>query len=560
MREATAVATVDGLAPDYYRRNFIALCDGVVRQYGDLLLAEELGFLERWETLGQPAQCLYVRLVSRVGPWFRSDRLHYPEIGPLDPPLRELEQAGLLRRAEALELPALDRLYRVDEFRAAFPEVPGGRGATRPRGKRALLEAVAELGLPAESLFRRLARDRAVVAPLAVETVALLQLLFFGNRRQDLTEFVLSDLGFSNYYPYSVDRGRRLFQHRESLEEYLAWTALRDRYLELRELGDAESLVQLAGQLAGTVAQYAPGLQRFQQLVNELARDLERLSEFELAESLYACSRVHPARERRARVREARRDWAGALALCREIAAEPWCEAELDAARRMMPRLRRALGERPPPVSRDSFNSRELRLPRAADPVERAASAALAPGWRAVHYVENSLMNGLFGLAFWEQIFAPVPGAFHNAFQAAPADMYDSGFRLARHDMLEARLEALRAAPLADELLAAWERYQYYQCRWVNWRTLSRELVADALAVVPAAHLLPIWERILFDPAENRRGFPDLIALGEAPGDYRLIEVKGPGDTLQNHQKRWLRFFDANAIPAEVLRVRWSDA
>ena len=50
----------------------------------------------------------------------------------------------------------------------------------------------------------------------------------------------------------------------------------------------------------------------------------------------------------------------------------------------------------------------------------------------AVYYVENTLMNALFGLAFWEQIFEPVPGVFHNPFQSAPADMYDSAFRAAR--------------------------------------------------------------------------------------------------------------------------------
>ncbi len=38
---------------------------------------------------------------------------------------------------------------------------------------------------------------------------------------------------------------------------------------------------------------------------------------------------------------------------------------------------------------------------------------------------------------------------------------------------------------------------------------------------------------MLFDPGENRRGFPDLIAFGDEPGDYLMLEVKGPGDALQ---------------------------
>ena len=72
-------------------------------------------------------------------------------------------------------------------------------------------------------------------------------------------------------------------------------------------------------------------------------------------------------------------------------------------------------------------------------------------------------------------------------------------------------------------------------------------------------HLLAVFERLLFDPRENRSGFPDLIALGDEPGDYCLVEVKGPGDTLQDSQKRWLRYFADRDIPARVAWVEWRE-
>ena len=80
-----------------------------------------------------------------------------------------------------------------------------------------------------------------------------------------------------------------------------------------------------------------------------------------------------------------------------------------------------------------------------------------------------------------------------------------------------------------------------------------------AARVIPSSHLLAIWRRMLFDPGENRRGFPDVLALGENPGEYQLIEVKGPGDALQDSQRRWLRFFQREAIPAAVAWVQWAD-
>lgn len=37
-----------------------------------------------------------------------------------------------------------------------------------------------------------------------------------------------------------------------------------------------------------------------------------------------------------------------------------------------------------------------------------------------------------------------------------------------------------------------------------------------------------------------------------------MIEVKGPGDRLQDNQKRWLAFFAEQDIPVCVCYVSWS--
>ena len=188
-----------------------------------------------------------------------------------------------------------------------------------------------------------------------------------------------------------------------------------------------------------------------------------------------------------------------------------------------------------------------------------AAARELGTGWAKVLYVENTLMNGLFGLAFWEQIFASLPGAFNNPFQSVPSDMYEQDFMLRRTGMIEERLAELESACMAEELVGAWRRYHGYQCRWVNWRYLDEALVRAAVEIIPSAHLVAVWRRMLFDPGENRRGFPDLLALGQREGDYCMIEVKGPGDALQESQKRWLRFFAQQGIPARVAWVSWQD-
>ena len=60
-------------------------------------------------------------------------------------------------------------------------------------------------------------------------------------------------------------------------------------------------------------------------------------------------------------------------------------------------------------------------------------------------------------------------------------------------------------------------------------------------------------------PAAPVNNIADVLVLGETEGDYQLVEVKGPGDALQDSQKRWLRYFGQQSIPASVAWVQWAD-
>lgn len=547
------------LTPHYYRDNFLLLCDTVEQQYGDLLSADERALLGLFRELEFTAQCLYVRLVSRVGPWFRESKLAYPELGPLTAAIDLLLEQDLVVAARELAVEELGQLFTRPELDSAFAEELSG---PRAPDKSSLLAAIEDLEYSPRAFRKTLATVDAgrIIAPQAVALVELLQLLFFGNRHQSLTEFVLSDLGVTRYYPYRLDREHRLFVSRQAVDEYLECTACSDSWYQLREARDGEGLLELAGEMLTCEISFPSSAGRWHRLCNNLARDLERLGELDLACQLYERSERHPARERRARVLEAQGNWAGAAQLCEQILAAPWGEEEQEAAERIMVRARRQLSGDKLTRRRDAFPRMNLVLPQGPEAVEIKAAQWLTKQWQSVHYVENQLMNSLFGLAFWEQIFAPLPGVFHNPYQSVPADMYEAGFRIRRQPQLEERLEQLRGGDIRQQLLDAYRQYSQFQCQWLNTRYIDIELVDAALAVIPSAHLLVIWERMLFDPRENRRGFPDLIALGEHAGDYCMIEVKGPGDALQDSQKRWLRFFAQHNIPASVAWVEWDDA
>ena len=408
-----------------------------------------------------------------------------------------------------------------------------------------------------------------VIAPVGVEFVQLLQILFFGNRHQGLTDFVLSDLGLARYYPYALNPEHRLFPCREALDEYLDCCDAEDIFYQLLELDDEEGLSEIANIMIQRQVDFPVGLRRWQRSWNTVAREMERRQQLALAWRLYERSDRHPSRERRARILEAQRDWPGVVTLCESILSAPWCEAEREAANTIVGRARRKLGGTPIPRQADDFRELKLTIAPHFDCVERDAAASLHDSWHSVYFVENGLMNTLFGLAFWEQIFADVPGAFHNAYQGGPRDMYDGDFVENRNAAVSQRLQELRNSCLLEELMSSYQRHQGYQCHWVDWALVDESLLRLALQMIPADHLFAIWQRQLFDPAQNSSGFPDLIAFVDpakshpsngSSDSYCLIEVKGPGDSLQNNQKRWLRYFSGHNIPAAVAWVEWQSA
>ncbi|MFB3077733.1 MAG: VRR-NUC domain-containing protein, partial [Lysobacterales bacterium] len=248
-----------------------------------------------------------------------------------------------------------------------------------------------------------------------------------------------------------------------------------------------------------------------------------------------------------------------ALDLCREMQEQAWCEEELEFLQRQIPLLQKKLGLDHQAPARLSYPQERLQLPRGEAGVELDAAAHYLGSWQQVHFVENSLINTLFGLALWEEMFLPVAGAFVNPFQSAPLDMHTQEFYHRRQAAIDARLERLASTEMAGQILASYDRHLGLSNYWVNWRDIDRDLVSTALKSIPGKHLLAIWRRILFDPRANRSGFPDLLALDPGRG-YCMIEVKGPGDQLQHNQKRWLRFFQSEQIPCLVAWVDWRDA
>jgi hypothetical protein len=542
--------------PYYYLENFAVALEWLRSRYDDLLACEEQQFIDDFTRLPTQSAALVVRMIMRQGELFRTCKLNYAEIGCPRRAAAPLMELSWLDPDPTLGFPDLFRLLRKAEICAAFRLPPGARSLRK-------LDLVALVG-EAAAQTRTLrgwwpeALDEIFhvrVAPLCER----LRLMFFGNFRQTWSEFVLADLGIFRYESVSLEESARAFQTRRQIEQFHA-------IYRCRELLQAEAPLEdvLANVPAPADASWIEAKRA--KLLFAIARSYEKDRDLPAALSVYRLSSHREARIRTIRVLEKLDRLDEAAALLHQVQDQHASELEAQLCARILPRLARKLAGTKKTISRrvarHGWGTLDLELPSPYPPqrVEVVVSEHLGTPESPVLYVENTLLNALFGLLCWDAIFAPLPGAFFHAFHAAPADLLEADFHTRRAAQFAACFAQLQTGAYRDTILSTFESKAGLQTPFVAWDWLTREQLELALDCIPAAHLSGFFQRLLADMRANRSGLPDLIQLWPRERRYRLIEVKGPGDRLQDNQVRWLSFCVAREIPVCVCKVTWQAA
>ena len=539
--------------PYYYLENFNVALDWLRDRYRELLADEERRFMADFARLRTESAALVVRMIMRQGDLFRTSKLNYGEIGCPRTAAAPLVDLGWLDPRPVVSFPSLCRILRKAEICSAL----GLQGAARTVRKAELVPLIGATAAEARAL-----QDWWPQAPdtlFQVKIAALcerLRLMFFGNFHQTWSEFVLADLGIFRYEKVCLDESARAFQTRGQIEQFHAIYRCRELLSAAAPL--EEILAAVPAPLPGTAGTWIEAKRA--KLLFHIGQCYEKTPDLPRALALYReCD--HPeARIRSVRVLEKLERLQEAAALLAEVRQNPASELETQLSARILPRLNRKLGGASKPrQARAAWADMELELPYPEPPqrVEIVVSEHLSTPDAPVVYVENTLLNSLFGLLCWDAIFAPLPGAFFHAFHAAPADLLEPEFPQRRSQQFARCLARLESGSYRDTILHTFETKAGIQSAFVFWGALTRPLLELALDCLPARHLRLLFARLLADIRTHRSGLPDLIQLWPAERRYRLIEVKGPGDRLQDNQLRWLGFCRAHEIPVCVCKVTW---
>lgn len=562
--------------PFYYLRNFQSVVGWCRHYHGGLLLPEERAQLDRILTLSPPAMALLARMTMRKGHLFRTDKLHYAEIACLDNALTELADHGLVRQDPqilALEIAQLCRRAELHQLlvHLATETTSGASGALAGSTGKAELSRLLVAQFPGQQgLTLGTLWPAAPFTVVALESETLLErirLMFFGNMRQDWSEFVLAELGVQTYEAVPFGPDSRAFQTRAEVDYYLMLHRCQ------QALGDAAQGDTLAENEIAAPPLTAPSASanawlehRRQRLLLAMGQHAERSGRHGAAADLYRQCHLGAAWVRYFRMREKQAEAADALLheLSEKLPCFPQPEFQLHLGR-VAKRLQKKATHIAPPIlsTQPPAPTRQHQLELVQQPnqsVEVTVRDHLATGEKPAYYVENHLFPGLLGLLLWPTLFSPLPGAFFHPFQSGPADLYREDFVGRRRDAIEARLASLNDGSYRDHIRQCYQSKHGVSCSLVFWPALSNTLIEQALECIAPQKLLAIFRHLLLDLRHHRRGMPDLIQFNLPQRDVELIEVKGPGDRLQDHQTLWLNVFNQIGIRASVAQVRWREA
>jgi len=530
--------------PDnYYLNYFLQMVELVTDRYGDILSPDDSHFLNQMKATSQESLRLLIRLYIRKGPNFLSHKLNYNEVPNISTCIDELVENELLEKDPLVYAFELIDLLPIAQSRQLF-------SSDNPKIKKSELH---DLWFEDDSI--KCCTDWGVtdqiICPADYDSYRRLQLLYFGNEHQNLTEFVLEDLGLFKYEKHLLSRKNRLFNDTEDIDTIIQINDLASEFYLMNDAREWDELPILAS-TALALKPSEPIEPRLYRLLNRIGYRLEQLNQFDQAEKLFKTNSHPPSRERLARIFFKRERYQSSLDILTAIKDHPFAEQEIAFYRRFINKVLVKLDRPKITIEKIAIEEFHISWVRFEGSVEQQACEKLGD---AV-WLENNLPLAVFGLIYWPVIFADIPGVWHHPFQVGPADLKDDDFiskRAAYHQDLNSKSTAdWRAA-----LIECWKSKENIRNPFVNWSVLSLDVVLTCFDSLTRTQWNGLFNHLLMDIKNHRSGFPDLFQCTKT--SYRFIEIKGPGDKLQDNQITWLNVFGNLGINAEVCYVTYDD-
>nr|GME15065.1 fanconi-associated nuclease 1 homolog isoform X1 [Ipomoea batatas] len=608
-----------------YQHNLQVLLTEVLKNNHHLFMDAEKTLLENFLSLSDDSQRLFARLYTRKGPWFRMSNISYAEISDCDEALRGLSAGGYVTSFESMSEPTdvkeILNVLNVGELRDLLHMVNKqcaqtnrkssksfGHG-TRKQDYIAFLLYSYKDGLCPDLLRLVLLKIGTCIqiSPLAESLFWRAERLFFLNGEQDLSSFLLVDLGIVKYPAYDCILTNQIFPNRSQLLSYEMAIEVAQTMDECLDDNNTEMVLKC---IEVSASQISSSLKE-----EELSSSGLMAAYLSCFTAVFVYSKVvllgtsfleHERRYNDAIIllrklldsfRNDRRrgywtlrlsidlEHVGCLDESLQVAEDgildPWVRAgsKLALQRRVL-----RLGKPPRRWKTPSYSKslkrkiaevhvqgRPLNCKMGVKSIfygedgERCGVEQLAlqyyagegGGWQGVH-TESGIWLTLFGLLMWDVIFADIPNVFCTKFQTAPLDLETDSFYEVRKSQIEALLDKIQHGMAEEILITSWELHKGTACRGVSWDRHSLSELRAAVACIGGSCTASICRHLAQDYKSWSSGMPDLLLWrfhDNYRGEAKLVEVKGPRDRLSEQQRAWLLFLTDCGFNVEVCKV-----
>ncbi|KAF8048759.1 hypothetical protein N665_2413s0002 [Sinapis alba] len=591
-----------------YQMNFNVLVQEVLRSCSHLLTTDEKAFLESFPSLSEDSQRLFIRLYTRKGPWFRLSNISYPEVSDSLQAMKDLTGMGFMTSVEDANdlsyqmMKEITELLNVTELRDILSM---NKVFSRGSRKRDLINSLCSYYNDGtrQNIGTMILERTGLCAKISSTAESLIwrvERLFFLNREQDLSSFVLLDLGIIKYPTYKCIDSEQIFSNRTKLlayEEAIEVAQLMDESLDSEDSGIVLKCIMIAetrisssssesalfncftapwvySKMVLLGVSFLENQKRYNQAVYLLRR---LLSCFNCdGRRGYWTVRLSTDLEHMGRPNES-------LSVAEQGLLDPWVRA---GSRIALQRRILRLAKPPRRWKTPTFpNLIDNKIPEVTiqgrslncevgmknrfygEDGEQCGVEQLAlqyyngegGGWQGMH-TESSIWLTIFSLLMWDILFSDVPGVFQTRFQTAPLDLDTESFYLTRKETIESQLEKVANGMAEEILIISYETHRGTACRGVAWERFSLEELRAAVACVGGKCVASLCRYLAQDYRSWCSGMPDLLLWrfkeNGYEGEAKLVEVKSEKDRLSEQQRAWLLLLMDSGFIVEICKVR----
>ena len=544
------------LHPTYYLDNFNYMLSFVENLYWELLNEDERSYLNRFRTLSQDAQCLYIRIANRKGQVFRTSKLDYSEIRNTQVAISELDTNGFVSTVFPQDPVLVGELFNSFTKPDLYTVFKDHVEIKKSLSKSALMLVLVE-SFDISFIIDRLVQHEMVLLEKCQQEKNLFKVLFFGNEYGDMSQFVIRDLGIVKFENQKSKGFQRSFETRADIDDF--FLAL-DQYAEFKFLSTVHEPLEIYEQWFRQLYQspQSPKAQRINgKLIYKLGYTLEKLGFLDESIDVYRHSSIPKVRIRHLRALDKIGNTDYAILFAQTILssvqnveerqfAHDYILKKTDGSQRAITIKLRSAGE-------------YISLPEMYrwDVEEGVVDYLQEEGWQAWH-VENWPWKALFGLFFWEEIFDVNHGGIHHPLQrnasfSDPLLFYESRKKAILHKVKKCNTND----QLLEKVGSTYSQKKGVVNSFFSWTENLFPFLEHFVSLVPTHLLLKVLVEMGKNLKTNRTGFPDIFA--SKGSEYVLYEVKSPTDQLSAQQLFWIDFFEKEGLNAKILKIQFEN-